>query len=59
MNPSTKDQIAGKLHELKGMAKEKAGQAINDPDLTAEGQVETIAGSIQKKLGQIEKVLEG
>jgi len=59
MKPSTKDQIEGKLHELKGKVKEKAGQATNNPDLTAEGQVEKIAGKVQKKVGQIEKIFEG
>jgi uncharacterized protein YjbJ (UPF0337 family) len=59
MNPSTKDQITGALHELKGSAKEKTGQLTNDPDLTAEGQAEKIAGKVQKKVGQIEKVFEG
>jgi uncharacterized protein YjbJ (UPF0337 family) len=58
MKPSTKDQIQGKLHEIKGKAKEKAGQVTNNPDLAAEGQGEKIAGVIQKKVGQIEKVLE-
>jgi uncharacterized protein YjbJ (UPF0337 family) len=58
MNPSTKDQIEGKLHELKGKIKEKAGQSTNDPDLTAEGQAEKIAGKVPKKVGQIEKVFE-
>jgi uncharacterized protein YjbJ (UPF0337 family) len=58
MKPSTTDQIKGKLHELKGSAKEKAGQIANDPDLAAEGQGEKIAGKIQKKIGQVEKVFE-
>ncbi len=58
MKPSTKDQIQGKLHEIKGKAKQKAGQVTNNPDLAAEGQVEKIAGVVQKKVGQIEKVLE-
>jgi uncharacterized protein YjbJ (UPF0337 family) len=58
MKPSTKDQVEGALHELKGAAKEKAGQIANDPDLASEGQVEKIAGSVQKKVGQIEKVFE-
>ena len=44
MKPSTKDQIKGKLHEMKGKAKEKAGQATNNPDLAAEGQEEQLAG---------------
>jgi len=58
MKPSTNDQIKGKLHEMKGKVKEKAGQVTNDPNLEAEGQAEKIAGKVQKKVGQIEKVLE-
>ncbi len=58
MKPSTKDQIAGKLHELKGKAKEKAGQVTNNPNLADEGQAEKIAGVVQKKVGQIKKVFE-
>jgi uncharacterized protein YjbJ (UPF0337 family) len=58
MNPSTKDQIEGALHEVKGKAKQKIGQITNNPDLAAEGQGEKLAGIVQKKVGQIEKVLE-
>ncbi|HEY4709897.1 MAG TPA: CsbD family protein [Candidatus Acidoferrales bacterium] len=55
--PSTKDQLEGNLHDLKGSVKQKAGQMVNDPDLEAEGEAEKIAGKIQKKIGQVEKVL--
>jgi len=58
MKPSTKDQMEGKLHELKGKAKQKVGQVANKPNLAAEGQDEQVAGKIQKKVGQIEKVFE-
>lgn len=58
MKPSTKDQIKGKLHEMKGKAKETAGQVTNDPNLEAEGQGEKIAGKIQEKIGQVEAVFE-
>jgi uncharacterized protein YjbJ (UPF0337 family) len=58
MNESTKDQIKGKFHEEKGSLKEKAGQVRNDPKLEAEGQDEKLAGKIQKKIGQVEKVFE-
>ena len=58
MKPSTKDQIAGKLHEVKGDVKEKAGQVTNNPNLAAEGQDEKLGGKIQKKIGQVEKVFE-
>src|SRR5579864_3665588 len=58
MKLSTKDQIAGKLREVKGKAKEKAGQLTNNPNLEAEGKGEKLAGKIQEKVGQIERVLE-
>lgn len=57
MNPSTKDEVEGELHDLKGKVKEKAGQLVNDPDLEAEGRAEQISGKIQKKVGQVKKVL--
>jgi uncharacterized protein YjbJ (UPF0337 family) len=58
MKPSTKDQIKGELHELKGTVKQKVGQIANNPNLEAEGQSEKLAGKIQKKVGQIKKVFE-
>jgi uncharacterized protein YjbJ (UPF0337 family) len=57
MKQSTKDQVGGKLHEVKGKVKEKVGQVTNDPGLEAEGQVEKIGGKVQNKIGQAEKVL--
>jgi uncharacterized protein YjbJ (UPF0337 family) len=56
MKPSTKDQIRGKLDEVKGKGKEKVGQVTNNSDLEAEGQAENLGGKIQKKVGQIKKV---
>jgi uncharacterized protein YjbJ (UPF0337 family) len=58
MKPSTKDEVAGKVHELKGKIKEKAGQLTNNPDLEDEGTVEKISGKIQHKIGQVEEVIE-
>jgi uncharacterized protein YjbJ (UPF0337 family) len=58
MKASTKDQIAGKLREVKGKVKEKAGQLTNDRNLEAEGQAENLVGKVQRKVGQIEGVLE-
>jgi uncharacterized protein YjbJ (UPF0337 family) len=58
MKPSTENEVAGKVHEVKGKIKEKVGQLTNDPDLEAEGTGEKIAGKIQNKIGQVEKVLE-
>jgi uncharacterized protein YjbJ (UPF0337 family) len=58
MKTSTKDEIQGKVHELKGTVKEKAGQITKNPDLEEKGQAEKLAGKVQKKVGQIENVLE-
>jgi uncharacterized protein YjbJ (UPF0337 family) len=58
MKPSTKNEIAGKVHEVKGMIKEKAGELTNDPDLEGAGIGEKIAGKVQKKIGQLEKAIE-
>ena len=58
MKPSTNDQIKGTLHEVKGKAKETVGNVTNNPNLEAEGTAEKLAGKVQKKVGQIERVLE-
>jgi uncharacterized protein YjbJ (UPF0337 family) len=41
MKPSTRDEIKGTFHDLKGKVKEKAGQLVNDSYLQAEGHAET------------------
>jgi uncharacterized protein YjbJ (UPF0337 family) len=58
MRPSTKNEVAGKVHEVKGNMKEKVGRLTNDPDLEGEGTGEKIAGTVQKKIGQVQKVVE-
>lgn len=58
MKPSTKDQIQGAIHEIKGDAKKTVGKVTDNPDLAADGQNEKLAGTVQKKVGQIEKVFE-
>ena len=50
--------VEGKLHEIVGDVKKKAGQVTNDPSLETEGQSEKFRGQVQKKVGQIEKVFE-
>ena len=58
MKSSTKDQAEGAFHELKGAIKEAAGKISDNPKLEGEGTGEKIAGKVQKKVGQVEKVLE-
>ncbi len=57
MKSSTKDQVEGKFHELKGTAKEVAGKLTDNPKLESEGTGEKIAGKVQSKIGQVSKVL--
>lgn len=57
MKESTKDQVAGKLHEAKGAVKEKAGELTNDPELQDKGTAEKVGGKAQKKVGEVEKVI--
>jgi uncharacterized protein YjbJ (UPF0337 family) len=58
MKPSTRDQMRGSMEEMKGKAKEKAGQIVGNPQLENEGHDQKIAGKVQKKVGQIEKVFD-
>ena len=58
MKPSTKNEIEGKVHEVKGKIKEKIGHLTSNPSLQGEGISEKIAGKAQQKLGQLEKVVE-
>jgi uncharacterized protein YjbJ (UPF0337 family) len=57
MKPGIQDEVEGKLHNLKGKVKEKAGELTNDADLEAEGEAEEMAGKVQEKVGQVKKVL--
>jgi len=57
MKASTKDQAEGKFHEVKGKVKEQAGHLTNNSDLEAKGTGEKLAGKVQGKIGQVEKVL--
>ena len=57
MKTGIRDEVEGKLHNLKGKVKAKAGKLTNNPDLEADGQNEEIAGKVQERVGQVKKVL--
>jgi uncharacterized protein YjbJ (UPF0337 family) len=57
MKKSTKDKTKGKFHEVKGKVKEKVGRLMKNSNLEAEGKRERLGGNIQKKIGQVERVL--
>ena len=52
MNPSTKDEIKGSVHEVQGKVKETVGKITNDPNLQAEGNAEKKAERVEKKAGR-------
>jgi uncharacterized protein YjbJ (UPF0337 family) len=58
MKYSTKDQVEGRFHVLKGKVKEVAGKQSDNSKLEGEGLGEKMAGKVKKKIGQDEKVLE-
>ena len=54
-----KDQIKGKLEEIKGDLKERIGGAAKDRSTQAEGFAENKKGKIQKAFGDVkEKVTD-
>jgi uncharacterized protein YjbJ (UPF0337 family) len=57
MKSSTKDRAEGKFHQIKGKFKEITGKLSDNQKLKAEGVGEKIAGIVQEKVGQIDKVL--
>ncbi len=57
MKDSTKNQVEGTLHVAKGKIKETAGKLLDDPEMEIEGTGEKIAGKLQEKIGQVEKVV--
>ncbi|MEZ4550042.1 MAG: CsbD family protein [Desulfobacterales bacterium] len=58
MKSSTKDNAEGKIHQVKGKAKQVAGIIAGNDDLEAEGKQENLEGKIQEKVGQIKKVMD-
>jgi uncharacterized protein YjbJ (UPF0337 family) len=52
MDKSTKEQAQGKWEQIKGSVKEKYGDAVNDKDLEAEGNVDQLIGTIHEKTGE-------
>jgi uncharacterized protein YjbJ (UPF0337 family) len=57
MKPSTEDKTTGKLHEVKGAIRQKAGDLTNNPNLEADGRAEKIGGKVQNAVGKIEKAV--
>ena len=57
MKQSTDDKATGKVHEIKGAIRQKAGELTNNPDLEADGQAEKVTGKVQNIVGKVEKAV--
>jgi uncharacterized protein YjbJ (UPF0337 family) len=58
MKSSTKDNLKGRANQVKGAIKEKAGQASGNEELQDRGTAERVAGTIQRKVGDVKRVFE-
>jgi uncharacterized protein YjbJ (UPF0337 family) len=54
---STTDMIEGNAKIISGKIKEEAGKFVRSPKLEGKGIVEKNEGHVQKKIGEIKKVL--
>ncbi|HEY3101179.1 MAG TPA: CsbD family protein [Methylomirabilota bacterium] len=50
-----RDEIRGKAEKAKGYIKEETGEAINDPELEAEGRSERAAGKVREGFGKAKR----
>ncbi len=56
MKSSTRDNVEGKMHQVKGKVKETVGRVVKNRDMEAEGIAENIGGKAQEKIGELKKV---
>jgi uncharacterized protein YjbJ (UPF0337 family) len=57
MKLSTSDKATGKVHEVKGAIKQKAGELAGCPCLESKGRTEKNAGKAQNFVGKVEKAI--
>ena len=50
-----RDEIRGKAEKAKGYIKEETGEAIDDPELEAEGRGERAAGELREGFGKAKR----
>jgi uncharacterized protein YjbJ (UPF0337 family) len=52
-----KDQVQGRIDQLKGSIKEATGKAVGNPTLEVEGNIKKNLGKVQAKVGDIREDL--
>ena len=55
---STEDKAANKVTEIKGKVKKTVGQATDDPDLEAEGQVDETKGNLKQAAEKVKDAVK-
>lgn len=58
MSAGSKDELEGTAHEVKGAIKATTGKMTGDSQLEADGHEEKTAGKLQKKIGEVEKIID-
>ena len=53
-----KEQVSGKVDEVKGRIKKKVGEMTNDPDTQAEGLVDQGKGKVKQVYGDAKEELK-
>lgn len=53
-----KDQVEGRVEEVKGSIKEVAGKVVGDTTLEAKGNIQKNLGKVQAKVGDIKRDLK-
>ena len=50
-----KDQVKGRIEEVKVSVKEAAGKVVGNTKLEAEGKLDKAAGKVQAKFGDVQE----
>ncbi|MGO9991347.1 MAG: CsbD family protein [Steroidobacteraceae bacterium] len=53
-----KDQVQGRVDEVKGAIKETAGKLVGDASLQAKGNIQKNLGKAQAKIGDVKEDLQ-
>ncbi|MFI4888902.1 MAG: CsbD family protein [Steroidobacterales bacterium] len=53
-----KDQVKGRVEEVKGTIKEATGKIVGNPTLEAKGNIEKNLGKAQAKIGDVREDLK-
>jgi uncharacterized protein YjbJ (UPF0337 family) len=48
-----KEQVTGKIDELKGRAKQGVGHATNSPEMESEGVIDELKGKVKQAYGDV------